>query len=278
VGRLFRNLANQLGVVSLVSVIILILMTLAGIFAPFFVKDPFAISGNTYLPPTYEHPAGTDSLGRDVLSRILVGTRTALYVGLGAATLSSLLGTVIGGLAGFRGGWVDELLSRLIEIFLVMPIFFLLILVVSLFGANIMFTVIAIGAVTWPRNARIMRAQALSLKETTFCKAAVVSGASTSRILFFHIIPNGIAPVIASSALLIGSAVLIEAGLSFLGLGDPNIISWGGMIRDGRKALTFAPWLSLFPGLALVVFAAAMSFLGDRLSHILNPELSKKTM
>ncbi len=255
--------------------IVIVLLILTAIFGPLLAQDPFAVSNNPYSPPTREHHAGTDHLGRDVLSRIVLGTRTALFVGLGAASLSSVLGIAIGAIAGFCGGWVDNLLSRFTEVFLVMPIFFLLILVVALFGSNIAFTVLAIGLVTWPRNARIMRAQALSLKETTFCKAAVVSGASTLRIVFFHIIPNGVAPVVANTALLIGSAVLIEAGLSFLGLGDPNVVSWGGMVRDGRRALTYAPWLSLFPGLALVLFSASVNFLGDRLSHILNPKLSR---
>ena len=153
-----------------------------------------------------------------------------------------------------------------------MPLFFLLILIVSLFGSNLLFVILAIGMVTWPRNARIMRAQTLTLKDRAFVTAAVASGASKLRILFAHLIPNGMGPVIANSMLLVGAAIIVEAGLSYLGLGDPNVISWGQMIRTGQKSFATAWWMAFFPGLMLVVLVSALNFFGDGLSDALNPK------
>ncbi len=240
------------------------------------IPDPFGLSLQPFHPPSGEHVMGTDNLGRDIFSRVLWGTRASLLVGILSAGLSAVIGIIIGGIAGYYGGWVDDLLSRITDVFLVMPIFFLLILVVSLFGNHIFFVIFSIGLVTWPRNARIMRAQALALKKRAYVTAAIGSGASSFRVLFFHVVPNGVSPVIAYTVILIGQAVLVEAGLSFLGLGDPSVISWGQLIRSGQQSFANAWWISFFPGLMLLVMVSAVNFFGDGLSVALNPRMMRR--
>ncbi len=274
-GRFIHELVKQrmamtgFFVVCLFSLIAVLLQVLP-------VPDPFALSLHPFHPPSGEHLMGTDNLGRDLFSRVLWGTRASLLVGILSAGLSAVIGIIIGGIAGYYGGWVDDLLSRITDVFLVMPIFFLLILIVSLFGSHIFFVIFSIGLVTWPRNARIMRVQALALKKRAYVTAVIGSGASSSRVLFFHVVPNGVSPVIAYTVILIGQAVLVEAGLSFLGLGDPNIISWGQLIRSGQQSFASAWWISFFPGLMLLVMVSAVNFFGDGLSVVLNPRMMRR--
>jgi peptide/nickel transport system permease protein len=263
--------------IAIVGLAVTFLFVLVAILVPLLpISDPFALSRHTYKPPTYKFIMGTDNLGRDIFSRVLWGTRASLLVGIISAGLSAVLGIIIGAIAGYYGGWMDDLLSRTIDIFLVMPIFFLLIMLTSLFGSHLFFVIIAIGIVTWPRNARIMRAQALTLKKRAFVTAAIGSGASHLYTLFSHVVPNGVAPVIANSMLLVGQAILVEAGLSFLGLGDPNIISWGQMIRTGQQSFASSWWMSFFPGLMLLILVSAVNYFGDGLSVILNPRMKRR--
>ncbi len=271
-GRFFRELKRQkMSMIGFSMVCLFFLIAASLQFLP--IPDPFALSLLPFHPPSTEHYMGTDNLGRDIFSRVLWGTRASLMVGILSAGLSAVIGIIVGGIAGYYGGWVDDLLSRIIDVFLVMPIFFLLILIVSLFGSHIYFVILAIGMVTWPRNARIMRAQTLTLKKRAYVTAAIGSGASSLRVLFLHVVPNGVSPVIAHTVILIGQAVLVEAGLSFLGLGDPNVISWGQLIRSGQQSFATAWWISFFPGLMLLVMVSAINFFGDGLTVVLNPRM-----
>ena len=250
------------------------LIALAAVFAPILSPaDPFAIGSAPLLEPlTTGHPLGTDHLGRDVLAQILYGARLSLAVGLIAALIAGLLGVAIGAISGFFGGWLDLVLSRITDMFLIFPTFFLIIVVVATFGSNVYYVMIIIGLTSWPANARLMRAQALALRERTFIRALTALGESRPRIMLRHIVPNGVQPVIANSSLVIAGAILTEAGLSFLGLGDPNQASWGRMIYDGRSYLTTAWWTSIFAGVATVVTVMAFYLIGDGLSYMLNPK------
>ncbi len=257
-----------------IGLVILILIAVAAIFAPLLSpSDPFELGAAPLTRPGVDgHPLGTDNLGRDVLSQILYGARLSLAVGLIAALIAGLLGIVIGSVSGFYGGWVDLVLSRLTDMFLIVPTFFLIIVVVATFGSNIYYVMVVIGLTSWPGNARLMRSQALALRERTFVQALTALGESRGRIMFRHLIPNGVQPVIANSSLIVAGAILTEAGLSFLGLGDPNQASWGRMIYDGRSYLTTAWWTSIFAGVATVITVMAFYLIGDGLAYVLNPK------
>jgi peptide/nickel transport system permease protein len=262
--------ASRYGVVGLV---LLGIVAIAAIFAPVIAPaDPFAIGAAKFLRPgTDGHPLGTDHLGRDVLSQIVYGARLSLSIGLVAAGISAVVGIVVGSISGYLGGWTDLILSRFTDMFLIIPAFFLIIVVVATVGNSILYVMVVIGLTSWPTNARLMRAQVLTLRERTFVQALTALGESRSRILLRHIIPNGIQPIIANSTLLIAGAILIEAGLSFLGLGDPNRASWGKMINDERASILTAWWPSVCPGIAIVVTVLAFYLIGDGLAYVLSP-------
>lgn len=254
------------------SLLIVILLTavFASVLAP---HDPYALIGGLLETPSRTHPLGTDNLGRDVLSRLIYGSRVSLMVGTVAATLSGILGTTLGAIAGFFGGKVDAVLSEVIDIVLMIPTFFLILIVVALMGSSVLNVMIVIGLTSWPGNARVMRSQALSLRTRTFVQAARASGESEWRILLRYIVPNGIFPVVSNTTMQVATAILTEASLSFLGLGDPNAVSWGQMIFSGRTYITSAWWVAAFPGLAIVMTVAAFYLIGDGLNRVLNPKL-----
>ena len=237
--------------------------------------SPEAMDAVPLQPPGAEHWFGTDEFGRDVFVRVLWGVRVALIVAIGASALSTLTGIALGSVSGFYGGWIDAITSRFFELFLLIPTFFLVLLIVDLFGASIQFTMFAIALTTWPRSARIMRSQVLSLRSRIFVQAALAAGGSNAQVLVRHVIPNGLAPIITDGTILMGLAILTEAGLSFLGLGDQNTVSWGRMIYDGQRFLRQAPWLSIFPGLSMMVLVSALNLLGDALNQALNPQLRR---
>ena len=215
---------------------VLLVAILAGVLSPY---DPYYLSDDLLMPPGSEnHPLGTDHMGHDVLSMILHGSRTSLTIGIVSALISGLIGTMLGAFAGYFGGALDKITSEVINIFLMIPTFFLVLIIVSIFGSNMFNVMLVIGLTSWPSNARMMRVQAMSLKERTYIKGAVVMGESRLRILFKYIIPNGLFPVIANTTMGVAKAILTEASLSFLGLGDPNIVSWGQMVyrRQGLPA------------------------------------------
>lgn len=236
-------------------------------------EDPY-IYGSDVLNALGEngHILGTNHLGQDILSMLIYGVRTSLKVAVISAMISGILGILIGGVGGFFGGKVDAVISEIINVFMMLPTFFLILLIISLFGSSINNVMVVIGLTTWPSNAKLMRAQALSLRQRTFVRAATAMGETKMQILFKYIIPNGVFPVIANTTMGMASAILTEAGLSFLGLGDPSIISWGQMINIGKKYITSAWWISTFAGVAIVITVLIFFLLGDGLNHVLNPK------
>jgi peptide/nickel transport system permease protein len=234
-------------------------------FAPY---SPTSIAFDQLKSPSGAHIFGTDDIGRDLLSRVIWGSRVSLLFGILAASLSLALGASLGLLSGYYGGWVDQILSRFFEVVLMIPAFFLLVMVVAIFGNNINFEILVVGITIWPANARIMRASVLSLKERQFVRAAVATGASRGRIIMQHILPNAIQPVIVNSSLQIGQAILFEAGMSFLGLSDPNVVSWGAMVNVGAFHLADAWWLAFFPGVALAILILSFNLIGDGVGKV----------
>jgi peptide/nickel transport system permease protein len=265
---------DKMGVVGLVIVATALVVALAApIIAPY---DPWDYSGGALAPPSVTNLFGTDTLGRDVFSRVVWGTRISLTFGVAAAGLAGVLGIVLGAVPTYYGGRVDDLFSRVFEFVLIIPMIFLLILVMALFSSNIYFMMVIVGLTMWPWLARIMRAQVLSLKSKAFVEASLVSGAGGLRILFKHIIPNGIQPVLANITLQVAFAILTEAGLSYLGVGDPNQVTWGQVLYWGQNSFRTAWWNAFFPGLAIVVLALGFTLVGDGISSTLNPRLRER--
>ena len=217
--------------------------------------------------PSAAHPMGTNDLGRDVMAGVIHGTRTSLLVGLSATGLSAAIGLALGALAGYFGGALDDSLMRFTEFFQVLPRFFLALLAVALFQPGLVTITLVLGLTTWPLTARILRAQVLAERESEYIVAARALGASHLAILWRHILPNTLAPVVVQTSLMIGQVILTEASLAFLGLGDPNHISWGYMLSNAQPFLRMAWWMALFPGLATALTVLGFSLLGDGLSH-----------
>lgn len=243
----------------------LALFALLALSAPYvFPGDPLAITAPPLLPPFVDaaHPLGADRLGRDIAAELAWGSRTTLLVALASALASLLLGCLVGTLAGFLGGWTDDVLMRLSDAFQTVPAFLLAMALISVTGPSLPAIIVAIAAGAWPQPARIARAEIRSLRERDFVASARVVGMHPLAIGFREILPNALPPVISLAAVIAAAAVLIEAALSFLGFGDPNRPSWGGMVSEGRALLRSAPSLSLVPGLALVAMVLAIHLVG----------------
>ena len=224
-------------------------------------------------PPTAAHPFGTDELGRDLLARVLVGGRISLLVGLVGTLVSLLVGVTWGAVAGYRGGRLDEWMMRTVDVLYALPTIFLVILLLVFFSRSLLMLFVALGLVQWLTMARIVRGQVLSLKRQTFVEAARALGATGSSVVFRHIVPNTLGPVIVYATLTVPAVVLQEAFLSFLGLGiQPPDASWGTLIADGARVMALFPWLVVFPGLALSLTLLAFNFLGDGLRDALDPQ------
>jgi peptide/nickel transport system permease protein len=224
--------------------------------------------------PTFQHCFGTDELGRDILSRVLYGTRISMLVGLVVVSISSLTGLVAGCVAGYFDGWIDELVMRIVDILLAFPGILLAIALVAFWGPGLEKMIMALVAVGWVGYARLVRGQILKVKELDFVKAAHSLGASDLRIIVRHIIPNIIQPLLVQASIGMAGVILAEASLSFLGLGvPPPMPSWGAMLNDGRSHLFDAPHLVLFPGVATMLAVLSFNFLGDGLREIMNPKL-----
>jgi len=225
-------------------------------------------------PPSEAHWLGTDQLGRDILSRLLFGAQLSLTVGLSVVLAASLVGTMVGLMAGYRGGIVDELLMRLTDIFFAFPPLILAMAIAGALGPSLNNAMAAIAVVTWPVYARLVRAQVLSLREREFIQAAQSVGASTPRILFRHLLPNTLAPILVQASFDMGSAILSAAGLSFIGFGArPPTPEWGVMISEGSKYFSTQAWLSFFPGLAILLTVTAFNLIGYGLRDMLDPHL-----
>jgi len=246
--------------------LILLVLLMIALLAPFlFPQNPLAISGAPLLPPfeDWAHPLGTDRLGRDVFVGIVYGARSSLTVALASAAMSILVGSVVGTVSGFAGGIVDETIMRIADAFQTVPGFLLALTFVSVVGPSLGVIVAAIALSAWTGPARIARAEVLSIREHDYVASARVIGMRPVEIAFREILPNALPPVLALSAVIVAAAILTEAALSFLGLGDPNRVSWGGMIAEGRTVLRTAPWLSIVPGLALVAAVLGVYLAGE---------------
>lgn len=268
--RLRRNRLALVGLVFLVALYLVAL--LAPLLAPY---DPIAqrdIAATGYLPPSPEHWFGTDQFGRDVLSRILYGARISLAIGFIAVGIAVTIGTLIGAVAGYLGGRIDSGLMRFTDVVLSFPRLVLLIMIIALFEQSLALIIIVLGLTQWPGTTRIVRGEVLSLREREFIEAARALGMGRTRIILRHLVPNVLAPVIVAATLGIGNTIVLEAGLSFLGIGvQPPTPSWGTMVADGRQSLLGAWWVATFPGLAIVFTVLAFNLVGDGLRDALDP-------
>ena len=262
----------------ILGLIIVLGVTFAAVFAPLIAPfDPNELHLDAILKaPCAEFPLGTDRLGRDVLSRLLYGGRVSLWVGFVAVGISISIGALLGLVSGYFGGLVDEIVMRFVDIMLCFPSFFLILAVVAFLEPSLFNIMVVIGLTSWMGVARLVRAETLTLREREFVSAARLAGTSTWRIMTRHILPNAMAPVTISAILGIGGAILIESGLSFLGLGvQPPQASWGNMLMDGKSVIEEASWLSLFPGLAILITLLGYNLLGESLRDFLDPRLKK---
>ncbi len=264
---------------ALFALVVLSLITLMAIIGPgLYGRDPFDLVWGPFTPPgaNSDFILGTDYLGRDLLAMIINGARVSLIIGLTAALVSVFIGVTIGALAGFYRGWVEEVLMRFTEFFQVLPTLLFSMVIVALFGASLPMITLAIGVVSWTAVARITRAEFLRIRELEFVMASRASGAKNMKLMFRVILPNALPPIIVQSALMVGSAILFEAGLSFLGLTDPNVVSWGQIIGSNRQYILDASFTVTIPGLAIFVTVLCISLVGDGLNDALNPKLRQR--
>jgi peptide/nickel transport system permease protein len=270
----FRKNRLAVGGAVIVAAIFAVAL-LASALAPY---DPAAIEVSAkLLAPQAGHLLGTDQLGRDVFSRMLLGSRISLTVGFIAVAISLIIGIFVGALAGFYGGVVDGVLMRFVDIMMCFPTFFLILTIVALLGPKIYNVMIVIGVTSWMGTARFVRAEFLSLRGRDFVTAATALGAGDSRIIFRHMLPNALAPVFVSATLDVATAILVEAGLSFLGFGvQPPAPSWGNILTEGRLYIFDAWWLTVFPGAAILLTVLAFNLFGEGLRDALDPRLRRR--
>jgi len=264
---------NPLAVAGLLIVGLLCLVALSAPWlAPY---DPQAIDTWHILEsPSSAHLLGTDPLGRDCLSRLIYGARISLMVGIVAVGIATVIGTILGALAGFYGKWIDGLIMRFVDIILCFPTIFLIMAVIAFLEPSILNIMAVIGLTSWMGVARLVRAEFLSLRHRDFVLAARISGASNARIVFSHILPNAVAPILVATTLGVGGAILTESALSFLGIGvQPPTPSWGNMLTEGKDNLEIAWWLSMFPGMAILVTVLGYNLLGEGLRDALDPRI-----
>jgi len=254
---------------------IVLFMFLLALLASMIGRDPGAIDiAHRLQPPGFEFPLGTDDLGRDVLVRILYGARISLLVGFVAVGIATSIGVLLGALAGYYGRWIDSLIMRFVDIMLCFPAFFLILAVIAFLKPSIWNIMIIIGLTSWMGVARLVRAEFLSLRERDFVLAAQAIGAKDARIIFRHILPNAISPVLVSATLGVAGAILTESALSFLGIGvQPPTPSWGNMLIAGKQTLGTAWWLSVFPGLAILITVLGYNLLGEGLRDAMDPRI-----
>jgi len=261
---------------ALIGAAILSLIVLVAATAPIaFPGSPFRQVGRPFLAPFGEHLFGTDQLGRDVAAGVAHGARTSLMIGVLATAVAVLLGTLVGGCAGYYGGSTDDVLMRSTEFFQTIPTFLFVIVLVAIITPSIKSIVVAIAVVSWPPVARLVRGEFLTLRSRDFVQACVGLGMSDGRVIFRHLLPNCLSPIVVTGSLIVATAILIESALSFLGLGDPNTMSWGFMIGAGRTFLRSAWWLCTIPGVAILLTVLAINLLGEGLNDALNPRLGK---
>jgi peptide/nickel transport system permease protein len=262
---------------AVIGASLLLVLVLVALFADFLSPlDPMAISRERLEAPGNGHFMGTDELGRDVLSRVIHGTRVTLLVGVSAAALGLVIGTTVGAIAGYFGGVLDTIIMRISEMFQIMPNFFVAVLIVALFGSGIGRVIFVIAFLGWPIIARLARAEVLRLKEQQFVEAARAIGLGRFSIISKELVPNAIAPILVQGSLNVAAAILIEAGLGFLGLSDPDAITWGSMLQNAKKYVATAWWTSISPGVAISLAVLSFNAVGDGLNDMLNPQLRGK--
>jgi peptide/nickel transport system permease protein len=269
--RFARNRAALAGFIMVT--VIVILAVLAPVLAP---RDPFALSADRLQPPLQGSLLGTDHLGRDMLSRLLYGARTSVMVGVLAAVTATIIGVAVGSIAGYFGGTVDTLLMRFTEAAQIVPKFFLAVLIVALFGGGIDRIIAVIAVLSWPPTARTTRAQFLTFREHDFVEAARALGFGSRHMILHEILPNAAPPIIVLLSLDVAQAVLLEAGLGFVGLGDSSTVSWGTMLNDAQAYLRAAWWVSVVPGIAIFALVMGANLLGDGLNDAMNPRLKER--
>ena len=267
-----RFFANRMAIAGLGVVLLLALVAVfAPALAPHHPNDDI-FRGMRGVAPSWEHPMGFDHLGRDLLSRVIFGTRIALTVGLLSTLIAVVIGVMVGALAGYFGGWIDEALSLLIDALMAFPLIALLIVLAAVLGPSLSTTIIVIGATVWARYARVVRAEVMSLRERDFVTAAKALGSRDRRIIWRHVIPNVLTSVIVLASLQVGSIIILESALAFLGLSvRPPTATWGGILSDGRAFILRFPHIAIFPGLLIVTTVLAFNFIGDGLRDALDP-------
>jgi peptide/nickel transport system permease protein len=261
---------------SMVGLILISTFLFIAVFAPFLTKyDPIEQDlSNRLQPPCSENPFGRDQLGRDIMSRVIYGSRISLRIGITVIAIAATTGTVLGVVAGYLGGRIDEIVMRITDMFLAFPSLILAMAISAALGRSLENTVVAIGMVAWPRYARLARGQTLSVKEEQFIEAVRSLGASRKRIIFSHVLPQCLPPIIVQATLNMGGIILTAAGLGFIGFGaQPPIPEWGIMISDGRNFIMREWWVSTFPGLAMLFAVLGFNLLGDGLRDVLDPRL-----
>lgn len=257
----------------------LAIITMAAILAPVFAPfDPAEITGEFSAPPSLQHLLGTDQVGRDVLSRVIYAARVSLAVGIGAVAISAIIGTVLGLISGYFGGMIDGIVMRITDMFMSFPYILFILVVASIVGPGLTNIILILGVLGWPGIARLVRGNVLAIKQSDYVKASIALGYSTPRILFKHILPNTVAPILIYATSGVAGAILDEAALSFLGLGvQPPDASWGNMLSNAQSIsiLTDQPWLWIPPGILILLTVLAINYIGDALRDALDPHNSK---
>ena len=265
---------------AVVGLFVLLVVGLLALLAPLVAgNDPWDMVQQPFLAPMAEPGLwlGTDALGRDVAAGLIHGARVSILIGLVATAAALLAGITVGALAGYHGGWVDAVLMRFTELFQAIPGFAFAVVLVAIFQPSVTSIVAAIALVSWPPVARLVRSEFMSLRQREFVQAALLAGQTNGRIIFTQILPNAVSPIVVMGSLMVASAILLESALSFLGLGDPNMMSWGYMVGAARTALRQAWWIAVFPGLAIALTVLALNLVGEGLSDGLNTRLQGRT-
>ncbi len=269
--RFSRNIPAVIGLAFLVLIV-----AAASLGPSLYTVDPYDMIGRPSQPPSARFPLGTDVSGRDILAGLIGGARVSLLIGLVASCGATLVGIVVGALAGYRGGWVDTVLMRFTDFFLTIPSFVLAVVIIAIFSPSIVTVTTAIAVESWPPVARLVRAEFMAQREREYVQACRSIGMSDLDIAARQILPNALPPVIVVSSLLVATAILTESGLSFLGLADPDLISWGYMIGVGRTVLRTAWWMAAIPGIAILVTVLCINLVGEGLNDALNPRLQER--
>lgn len=257
--------------------VVLILVGLLAAFGPMlYPVDPFEMVGRPFTLPLDRYPLGTDVAGRDILAGIVHGARVSLMIGILASLAATIVGVAFGAVAGYYGGWIDDILMRTTEFFLCIPSFVLAVVLVAIFQPDVVTITIAIAVVSWPSVARLARGEFISHRDREYVQGCRAIGMPDWEIILLQIMPNALPPIIVVSSLMVATAILTESGLSFLGLGDPNLVSWGYMIGVARTVLRTAWWMAAIPGVMILITVLAINLVGEGLNDALNPKLRKE--